>query len=321
MSSSSDPRAPFGGKAEPVPGARDPTAAGKLPRTSARRGPGGGAAASLGFHGALLGLLIAPALIRVPAGPVDPPTVDLVMGTSAAANGAPAPAPQPQPANAEQPAPQTAAQSAPPPVTPPAQTSLPPAPPVAPPAAEGKSDQPLPLPATSPPLPHGSVRQTLAASPVPPPPPMPRNAPATATAGAPPPPTRQVAPPTPTPATAAPAPASDFNIRLGDGIAAPVAQIEDAGLVRHAKADSGNVAPIYPADAGRRHETGTVVVTLRVGPDGSVIEALVTESSGSASLDAAARDRLATWHFHPAIRDGEPVNDIVEMSIHFVAQK
>ena len=46
--------------------------------------------------------------------------------------------------------------------------------------------------------------------------------------------------------------------------------------------------PEYPYGAKRRGEEGTVVVEVRIGPDGRVRDASVAESSGSRRLDQAA---------------------------------
>ena len=182
-------------------------------------------------------------------------------------------------------------------------------PPPGPPAAEPAAPSPLASQTSAPPLdPAQAVPPEIAATPtiVPAPPSRPQPS--------------QAAPspaPPPTPSFAAPAQAS-MDVRLGSGIAAPIAEIEDTGLVHPAEAETGNLPPDYPPEAARRHEHGTVTLGVRVSPDGSVREVRVLSSSGSRALDNTARERIATWHFHPATRDGKPVGDIVEIPVNFI---
>ncbi len=80
-------------------------------------------------------------------------------------------------------------------------------------------------------------------------------------------------------------------------------------------AGATNAAPCYPETARRRGVEGTVSIRLHVGPDGRVIRAEVARSSGSALLDEAAREALASWQVPPP-PDGQPI----EISIRFVLQ-
>ena len=86
---------------------------------------------------------------------------------------------------------------------------------------------------------------------------------------------------------------------------------------RAATQDTGNRMPAYPRDAALRLESGTVKLQLFVDPSGRVVNARITRSSGSASLDRAAHDQALTWRFSPAKRDGKPVPDIAEIEIEF----
>jgi len=76
----------------------------------------------------------------------------------------------------------------------------------------------------------------------------------------------------------------------------------------------------YPADALRRHEQGRVGFTLDVDATGRVAACRITESSGSATLDAAtcriARERA---RFTPALdRRGRPVPDRTASHVNWV---
>ncbi|TPG57532.1 energy transducer TonB, partial [Roseomonas nepalensis] len=63
----------------------------------------------------------------------------------------------------------------------------------------------------------------------------------------------------------------------------------------------------YPASERARGVTGAVNLRLRVSDDGRVVEAQVTEPSGSFVLDEAARTGIRRCRFLPSLRDGAPV--------------
>ena len=186
----------------------------------------------------------------------------------------------------------------------------PPPPPIAP--------TPPPPPAPSVPVPPAQAAAPDASAASVPQPEQAR-APAPAKAVPPPPPPQQQAAQAPreTPQTEQ-APPAPPDINLGDGVAATAAEIASAGTIRRAQADSGNVAPRYPPEAARRGEQGTVLLRIYIAPDGTVDHVEIARSSGSAILDRAAQDRIATWHFHPAIREGKPVADVEEQGVRFV---
>jgi protein TonB len=60
----------------------------------------------------------------------------------------------------------------------------------------------------------------------------------------------------------------------------------------------------YPRDALIRGEHGTVVLRVLVGTDGLPQTVEIERSSGSRSLDIAARDAVKHWSFRPGTRDG-----------------
>ncbi|MGH8041464.1 MAG: energy transducer TonB [Rudaea sp.] len=60
----------------------------------------------------------------------------------------------------------------------------------------------------------------------------------------------------------------------------------------------------YPLDALRNREQGTVILSVLVAADGSVLSVVIEKSSGSHNLDRAAREAVAKWNFHPATRNG-----------------
>ncbi|MDR7155648.1 protein TonB [Sphingobium xenophagum] len=77
-------------------------------------------------------------------------------------------------------------------------------------------------------------------------------------------------------------------------------------------------SPRYPIESRRRREQGTVLLTLTLGLDGAVETVAVSQSSGFARLDAAARDAVKNWRWKPMIRDGQPVRVRGVVEIPFI---
>ena len=152
--------------------------------------------------------------------------------------------------------------------------------------------------------------------PEPPPPPLPPERPDKA---APPLPEPPLPNPPPLPSPPPPSSGGPAAVRLGDAGRPPHADLLDPenNRFRAATQDNGNRMPSYPIDAARRLESGAVKLQLFIDPTGQVVNALVTRSSGSASLDRVARDQALTWRFTPARRDGKSVADIVDIEIDF----
>jgi protein TonB len=253
----------------------------------------------MAMHGMVLVALVAGPLLRLPLRPqpADPPSIEVVIGDGAKVSGQSQPSPDPA-----QPAPPPAPSAMPPP----AQAAAAPA---------SQAEPPPPPPSAAPTAPPASVPgdvEASASAPTVPPPPRPMRT------AKPPQPQRQAAAPVPQqqqqqqPSPAAPS----LNVNLGEGSAGAFALL-GGGIVQPAKADSGNSPPQYPLEAARKHEHGTVVIGLRIDEGGNVVEAAVIQSSGSRSLDSAARDQLAMWHFHPATQNGTPVGGTATFEIHF----
>lgn len=87
-----------------------------------------------------------------------------------------------------------------------------------------------------------------------------------------------------------------------------------------ARPDYGvNPKPPYPLLARRMGAQGIVLLRVHVRADGSVAEAEIKQSSGSALLDdSALRTVRESWRFMPARLDGVPVESWVEVPIRFV---
>jgi protein TonB len=79
-----------------------------------------------------------------------------------------------------------------------------------------------------------------------------------------------------------------------------------------------NPPPSYPIQALRNHEQGTVLLRVEVDPSGQPMNVSIERSSGSRSLDQAARQQvLRHWRFVPAERDGMAVPAIGMVPVQF----
>lgn len=78
------------------------------------------------------------------------------------------------------------------------------------------------------------------------------------------------------------------------------------------------VEPIYPADAKRRREQGTVLLRVRVGSNGFPELVEIARSSGSFRLDRAGREAVLRWRFRPVQIDGRaiPAEGLVPIAFH-----
>jgi protein TonB len=63
----------------------------------------------------------------------------------------------------------------------------------------------------------------------------------------------------------------------------------------------------YPPLANRLQHQGTTTIGFTIQPDGSVTNVHVTESSGHDELDQAAIPCAETWHYKPAMQNGQHV--------------
>jgi len=72
--------------------------------------------------------------------------------------------------------------------------------------------------------------------------------------------------------------------------------------------------PKYPAESLQANEAGTTVVRLRVAPDGAVMDAGVSRSSGHLRLDDTAVQALSRCRFSPGTLDGQAVESVTTIS-------
>jgi TonB family protein len=72
----------------------------------------------------------------------------------------------------------------------------------------------------------------------------------------------------------------------------------------------------YPPTAVRLHSVRPTFLSIKIAVDGSVRDATVTQSSGYDVLDRyAAQCISSSWHFKPAIQDGQPVEFVKKYAI------
>lgn len=76
--------------------------------------------------------------------------------------------------------------------------------------------------------------------------------------------------------------------------------------------------PVYPVDARRAREQGTVRLMVLVGPDGCVKDIEVATSSGSQRLDRAALGAVRRWRWSPSMNAGTAVAVRGYVTIPFV---
>jgi len=69
----------------------------------------------------------------------------------------------------------------------------------------------------------------------------------------------------------------------------------------------GNPLPSYPTMSRRLGEQGSVVLRIKITPNGAASEVQVLQSSGYTRLDRSAIDAIQQWKFIPASQDGQAV--------------
>jgi protein TonB len=97
---------------------------------------------------------------------------------------------------------------------------------------------------------------------------------------------------------------------IGGGPYRPGSGIEPPRLVREVKAE-------YTEEGRQRGISGEVVLEIVVRRDGSVGEVRVVHGLG-AGLDQKAVQAVRQWGFHPARRQGVPVDVMVEVAVEFI---
>ena len=94
--------------------------------------------------------------------------------------------------------------------------------------------------------------------------------------------------------------------------------IEGHGAATEAKPQAfRNRPPVYPWLARMQAWEGTVVLQVRVEPDGRASQVKILNSSGHPALDQAAQQTVSQWEFLPAQRGGRSVGSLVKVPVRF----
>jgi TonB family protein len=76
------------------------------------------------------------------------------------------------------------------------------------------------------------------------------------------------------------------------------------------KVDTSQPTPVvYPEEAQRAGEEGTVLVSVLVATDGRPEKIGLAKSSGYPDLDNAAVQTAANWHYVPALHNGDAASE------------
>jgi len=104
----------------------------------------------------------------------------------------------------------------------------------------------------------------------------------------------------------------------------PAKAADDNLPVTEAKGYAGylsNPAPEYPEQALDRGWEGSVILRVKVLPNGSPDSVTVKQSSGKKILDSAAIRTVKQWKFSPALKGKTPVEGWVDVPIHYQLPK
>ncbi len=95
---------------------------------------------------------------------------------------------------------------------------------------------------------------------------------------------------------------------------------QDAIHTAHPAELLDNPRPLYPRSARQRGMQGVVLVRVMIDARGRATHTEVVSSSGFTTLDRAAVQSIAGWHFRPARRGDEPVESSLEIPVRFILQ-
>ena len=84
--------------------------------------------------------------------------------------------------------------------------------------------------------------------------------------------------------------------------------VPEPKLIKH-------VAPVYPPDAMAAGKEGMVILDVTIGKDGSVVGAKVLRQFPM--FEAAGLDAVRQWKYTPSTLNGEPVEVLIVVTIHF----
>lgn len=90
------------------------------------------------------------------------------------------------------------------------------------------------------------------------------------------------------------------------------------GVYRAPSPLAANKPPLYPIEARRRRQMGTVLLRVVIEADGAVSRVSIARSSGHELLDGAASEAAAAWRFSPAVHAGSAQRCEADLPVEFV---
>lgn len=116
-------------------------------------------------------------------------------------------------------------------------------------------------------------------------------------------------------------------VLLGGGLAVAGGASSAQAAAPHASATPPSVdvaykshhMPMYPVEAARSGEQGTVILDVTVNAQGSVEKVSVDSKDTTAPtiLQTAAMDAATKWKFHPGMKQGHPVGGVLRIPVNF----
>lgn len=105
---------------------------------------------------------------------------------------------------------------------------------------------------------------------------------------------------------------------MTSGLQSPDSSLQHAAITEPVAADYlRNPPPVYPRNALRRKQQGTVMVEVRVSVQGAPLQVHIQRSSGHTALDDAAVKAVRKWRFVPARRGSDAVEANVVVPVEF----
>jgi protein TonB len=86
---------------------------------------------------------------------------------------------------------------------------------------------------------------------------------------------------------------------------------------REAQMLGSALQPPYPASEERAEVEGSVTVRVRIGADGRVKSVEKVRGENAAFFKATEQQALRHWRFKPATVDGQPVESVKVLTVHF----
>ena len=78
-----------------------------------------------------------------------------------------------------------------------------------------------------------------------------------------------------------------------------------------------HLEPFYPMAARQNRWEGTVIIEATLGKDGQIGKTTLVQSSGYQLLDTEAIKAVKKWRYHPATKDGKPIEWQLRIKILF----